>query len=236
MLVFGAPYPSAGGGGGGGPIDPATLFGGGRLGAYYDFTDPATLAVNADGTGGTPAIGAACRSVLDLSGNGNRLRNTISSVTRRAEGVETSGTNYGLFNMGGFGDFPDIAQPFEVIFCLEQIAYAAPDAKLGAGLLQGAASGEVRFFTGGYSTAFSPGLGAEFIIDGYFDASLSTVALNGAAMVASPTSGGGAMQDLAIGSGTGSEGATQLRAKYLLIIKDGLTSGQRAGVIEHMQA
>lgn len=223
-----------------GPIDPATLFGIGMAGGYYNFTDGASLAVNADGSGGVPAIGAACRSALDKSPNGNRLRNTVVTATRRASGIETGGANYGLFNIAGFGNWPLIPQPYEVVACLEQLAYAGTDARIiganGLVLRQAATSGAVSFVASGTGVELNPGLNIEFVIDGYFSGSLSTVALNGGAMQASAAQGGGACDGMVIGSNTGGGAPTQVRFKHLLVIGRALTTGERSGVVQWMQA
>lgn len=225
-----------------GPIDPATLFGGGMKGGYYNFTDAATLAVNADGTGGVPTVGGACRSVLDLGPNGNRLRNTVTSATRRANGVETSGTNYGLFNFATVGDWPSIPQPFEIIACVEQIAFAATDAALLTsgpsvpfGLHQATSSGKVRFYDGTAGLELNPGVAAEFVIDGYFFGADGLVGLNGAAMVSSP-GGGQPLSGLILGSNSGGNQRTQTRFKHLLAIGRALTPAERTGVTLWMQA
>ena len=225
-----------------GPINPATLFGGGMKGGYYNFTDAASLAINADGTGGVPAVGSACRSVLDLSPNGNRLRNTVSSVTRRANGIETSGTNYGLFNMAGFGDWPSIPDPFEVIACIEQIGFAGTDRRiLNSGpsvpwcLVQGTASGKVRFQDTTYGTEVSVGIGTEFVIDGYFSGADTTIAVNGGAMAAS-IGFGQPLSGIILGSDDGGNNATQTRFKHLLAIGRALTTAERTGVALWMQA
>lgn len=225
-----------------GPIDPANLFGAGEKGGYYNFTDAATLAINADGTGGVPTVGVACRSVLDKSPNGNRLRNTVGSVTRRAAGVETDGIGYGLFNFAGFGDWPTIPQPLEIVACIEQIAFAGTDSMiLTAGpatplyLLQGSASGKVRGFDGGYGTEVNPGLGVEFVIDTYFDGANALVGVDGGSMLAS-TGVGQALSGLTLGSNPGGSGATQIRFKHLLAIDRALTPSERGGVVQWMQA
>lgn len=223
-----------------GPIDPATLFVGGTAGAYYNFTEAASLAVNADGTGGVPAIGAACRSALDKSPNGNRLRNTVASVIRRANGIETSGSNYGLFNMAGFGDWPTIPQPYEVVACLEQLAHGGTDRRIiganGLSLLQGATSGAVRFVASGNGIELNPGLNSEFVIDGYFSGALSSVAIDGGPMQPSAGQGGGSCDGMVLGSNTGGGAPTQVRFKHLLVIGRALTAAERAGVVQWMQA
>lgn len=225
-----------------GPINPATLFGAGEKGGYYNFTDGASLAVNADGTGGVPGVGAECRSALDLSPNGNRLRNTVNAVTRRVNGIETAGANYGLFNFAGFGDWPSIPQPFELVACIEQIAFAGTDARaLAAGtstpwyLLQGSASGKMRFFDSVYGTEVAPGLGTEFVIDGYFSGANTTVAINGGAMIAS-TGNGQPLNGIFLGSDSGGNVSTQIRFKHLLAIGRALTAAERSGVVQWMQA
>jgi len=225
-----------------GPLNPATLFGAGEKGGYYNFTDADTLAVNADGTGGAPAIGAACRSVLDLGPNGNRLRNTVSSVTRRANGIETAGVNYGLFNFAGFGDWPSIPQPFEVVACIEQLGFGGTDRRILASgvsvpwyLLQGSASGKVRFFDSVYGTEVSPGLSVEFVIDGYFFGANTTLAINGGAMIAS-TGNGQPLNGLFLGSDASGNVPTQIRFKHLLAIGRALTPAERSGVVQWMQA
>ena len=244
MIAFPSPIFAKGGGPPPvvGPIDPATLFTGGMRGGYYNFTDGASLAINSDGSGGTPAIGGACRSVLDKSPNGNRLRNTVSSVTRRANGIETSGTNYGLFNFAGFGDWPVITQPFEIVACFEQLAFAGSDNRiLAAGistplyLLQGSASGKVRFFDSIYGPEVNPGLNSEAVIDGFCNGSETTVALNGAAPIAG-NGNGQPLTGLVLGSDSAANLPTQIRFKHLLAIGRALTTAERAGVLLWMQA
>lgn len=224
-----------------GPIDPVTLFGAGEKGGYYNFTDGNSLAVNADGTGGVPAVGGACRSALDLSPNGNRLRNTVSSVTRRVNGIETAGAYYGLFNFAGYGDWPSISQPFEVVACIEQLAFAGTDARILASgvnvpwyLLQGSASGKVRFFDSVYGTEVDPGLATEFVIDGLYGAEVK-VALDGGAMIAS-TGNGQPLSGLFLGSDSAGNSSTRIRFKHLLAIGRALTTTERAGVVQWMQA
>ena len=225
-----------------GPLNPATLFGAGEKGGYYNFTDGASLAVNADGTGGAPGVGAECRSVLDLSPNGNRLRNTVSSVTRRVNGIETAGVNYGLFNFAGFGDWPSIPQPFEIVVCIEQIAFGGTDRRILASgvsvpwyLLQGSASGKVRFFDSVYGTEVDPGLGTEFVIDGYCYGAETKVAINGGAMIAS-TGNGQPLNGLFLGSDPGGNAPAQIRFKHLLTIGRALSTAERSGVVQWMQA
>lgn len=225
-----------------GPINPATLFGAGEKGGYYNFTDSASLAVNADGTGGVPAIGGECRSALDLGPNGNRLRNTVNMVTRRANGIETPGANYGLFNFAGFGDWPSIPQPFEVVACIEQLAFGGTDRRILASgnsvpwyLLQGSASGKLRFFDSVYGTELDPGLGTEFVIDGYCFGAETTVAINGGAMIAS-TGSGQPLSGIFLGSDPGGNVSTQIRFKHLLAIGRALTPAERSGVVQWMQA
>lgn len=225
-----------------GPIDPSTLFGGGMMGAYFNFTDANTLAVNADGSGGVPAIGAACRSVLDKSPNANRLRNTVSSVTRQTGGIDTVGVNYGLFNFAGAGDWPSIPQPFEVVACFEQLAFAGSDARiLAAGvntpwyLLQGTTSGKVRFFDSIYGTEIDPGLSASVVIDGYSFGAETKLSLNGGAMIAS-SGNGQPLSGLCLGSGASGNSPTQTRFKHLLAIGRALTPTERSGVVQWMQA
>lgn len=227
---------------GGGAIDPATLFGAGEKGAYYNFTDGGSLAINADGTGGVPAIGAACRSALDLSPNGNRLRNTVSSVTRGATGVETSGTGYGLFNFAGYGDWPNIPQAFEIVACMEQIGFAGVDGRiLSSGvnvpwyLLQGSASGKIRFYDSIYGTEVDPGIGVEFVIDGYSDGANTTVALDGGAMIAS-SGFNQPLNGIFLGSDPGGSAAAPIRFKHLLAIGRALTGAERTGVVQWMSA
>ncbi len=225
-----------------GPIDPASLFTGGIKGAYYNFSDGASLAVNADGSGGTPAIGAACRSVLDKSGNGNRLRNTVSSVTRRTSGIETSGTNYGLFNFAGFGDWPTIPQPFEIIACIDQLAFNGTDSRiLSAGtntpwfLLQGSSSGKVRFYDSIYGPEVNPGLNSEAVIDGYCFGAETIVALNGGTPIAG-NGNGQPLNGMFLGSDPGGNAPAQIRFKHLLAIGRALTAAERASVLLWMQA
>ena len=230
----GAPPPPVG------PLDPATLFTGGILGAYYDFTDGTSLAVNADGTGGVPAIGAACRSALDKSPNSNRLRNTVSSVIRRSNGIETDGANYGLFNFAGFGNWPNIVQPVEIVASMELLATETVDERIigsgGISLLAGTAGGKLRGFAGAYGTEFSPGLATEFVIDLLFDPLDPLAGINTGTPSASASPGNNSLSSLCLGSDTGGNSATRVRFKHLLVIARALTASERAGVVQWMQA
>ena len=200
-----------------GPIDPATLFGSGELGAYYNFTAASTLAVNADGTGGAPAVGATCRSVLDLSPNGNRLNNAANTATRRANGVETSGTSDGLINANSW---PTINPPHEVVISFEQIAHAGVDKNIMSGgtwqFIQ-RASGKVALFNGSYGPDIDAPIGVETIAD----------------LI---TPGGQPLFGMIIGSNFGGTNPTQVRFKHLLIIARALTTTEREGVTQWMQA
>lgn len=242
MLIQSMPYP----GGGAPPVPPApytraevvALFAGGIKGAVYDFTDGATLAVSADGSGGVPAIGSTLKWAIDLGPNGNHLRNTLPDglPVRRATGVETSGTNYGLFNTATLGDWPAIPEPFEFVGCMEQLTYAfngrviglSPDAD-GAILLQSGATGAIRFANGSLGPELAPGLTTEFTLAANFSSGARTQSLNG-----------GAPQDLGFGAASANAlwiGASapggpyaKVRFKRLLVIGRALTAGERIGV------
>ena len=219
-----------------GPFAMASLFAAGEKGAYYDFTDGAKLAVNGDGTGGSPVVGAACKWAIDLSPNNNHLRNTVSSVTRRANGIETSGTGYGLYNLPSLGhSWTNLPEPFEVLCCLEQKGYAgvdrrilAPDANGQWYLLQGAASGEVRFYSSGYGDTMTAGVGTEFTVDGSFSTTGRQQSLNGAAMGGS-AGGASSLNGIALGSTDAGNSPAPIRFKRLLILGRTLTSTERAG-------
>lgn len=226
-------------GGAGGPVDPYTtaeviaLFTT-QKGAVYDFTDAAMLAINADGTGGSPAVDSACRWAVDQSPNLNHLRNTVSSATRRADGVETSGSGYGLFNMADFGDWPNIAHPFEIIVTLEMIAGHTADNRIigsdGAMLLQGSASGKARQFAGSYGAEVNPGLATEFTLDLVYDGATSGIGLDGAAMTTT-NPGAATLSALCLGSTTGGASPTNTRFKRMVVREGLFSSGQRAGII-----
>lgn len=227
-------------GGGGGPFDIDDLFALGEDGGYWDFTDGATLAVNADGTGGTPALNASCKWASDLSPNANHLRNTVSTVTRRTGGIETDGAGYGLFNMAGFGNWPSIAQPFEVFIAMQLLAAETTDDRIigsgGANLLAGTASGKVRGFAGSYGTEFTPGLTTDFTLDLLFHGASSLAGMNTDSPSASADPGGGSLDALAVGSGTGGTVATALLVKRLVVLSRALTAGERTGVYAWLTA
>ena len=68
----------------------------------------------------------------------NTMTQTLVQLNAPAE---IRGRVVGLFNMAGFGDWPNIPQPYEIVACLEQLSFSATDNRLiGAdtlGLLQG---------------------------------------------------------------------------------------------------
>jgi hypothetical protein len=216
-----------------GPFTMASLFVAAEKGAYYDFTDGTKLAVNADGSGGSPSVGSMVRWAVDQSPNGNHLRNTTGTVpTRRANGVETTGTGYGLFNMAGFGNWPAFSQPAEMIVCLEQKTFTATDNYIVScgtcRFVEGTSSGKVRFLDGNYSAEFTPGLNAEYMAHAVFNGAQSQFGFNGGALTSTATLNGG-LSEMTIGSGTGGGGVTAVRVKRLLVINRLLTMAERAG-------
>ena len=230
------------GAGGGGFTTIAALFASGEKGAYYDFTDKSRLAVNADGSGGSPANGGTAKWAADQSPNANHLRNTVASVAVGATGVTTSGSNYGLFNMSGFGNWPLIPQPFEIVVALEQIAYAGDNARIigdqdtSWSLLQGSSSGDARFLGINYGLQKSLGIGAEVTLDILTNGASSAIGLNGGAMAAETGSGSAGLNALCLGSTAGGNSAAQVRFKRLLVIGRALTPSERAGVLAWVSA
>ena len=230
---------SGGQAGGGAPFTIAGLFAAGEKGAFYDFTDAARLAVNGDGSGGPPAVGGAVKWAADQSPNANHLRTNQSAnlPTWSAAGLTTSGAGFGLFNMAGFGDWANIPQPFEIVLCIEQIAYAGSDSRiLSAGpsvpwwLLQGPASGNVRFYDGSYGAAINPGIGSQCTIDGLADGGNGLVGINGGAMVASPGVGQ-PLNGLVLGCDAGGGSPTRIRFKRLVVVGRALSAAERAGAV-----
>ena len=223
--------------GGGGFTTVAALFASGEKGAFYDFTDKGKLAVNADGSGGSPANGGTARWAVDQSPNANHLRNTVASVAVGATWITTSGSNYGLFNMSGFGNWPSLPQPFEIVVALEQIAYAGDNARIigdqdtSWSLLQGSSSGDARFLGINYGLQKSLGIGAEVTLDILTNGATSAIGLNGAAMTAETGSGSAGLNALCLGSSAGGNAAAPIRFKRLLVIGRALTTAERAGVL-----
>jgi hypothetical protein len=204
-----------------GPFTMASLFVAAEKGAYYDFTDGTKLAVNADGSGGSPSVGSMVRPY------------PVPVVpTRRANGVETTGTGYGLFNMAGFGNWPAFSQPAEMIVCLEQKTFTATDNYIVScgtcRFVEGTSSGKVRFLDGNYSAEFTPGLNAEYMAHAVFNGAQSQFGFNGGALTSTATLNGG-LSEMTIGSGTGGGGVTAVRVKRLLVINRLLTMAERAG-------
>ncbi|MCW3798616.1 hypothetical protein OMW55_12445 [Sphingomonas sp. BN140010] len=215
------------------------LFSAGQKGAYYDFTNRTKLAVNADGSGGSPGIGATARWAVDQSPNGNHLRNTVGTVSVVDNGIVTSGSNYGLFNMGGFGDWPRVDPPFELIATLQQEGYGGIDARLldlgGVSLLQGSRSGKIRAFASGYGSEVAPGLAADFTVHLIFNGPASSIAINGAP----PSTDNLAAQpctQVVVGSDVGGNNAVPVRVKRLFIRSGALNQVDRAGVMTWVSA
>jgi len=211
----------------------AALFSAGQKGAYYDFTNLAMLAVNADGSGGAPSVGGSARWAQDLGPNTNHLRNTVSSVGVRSDGIATSGSNYGLFNMRGFGDWPVIAEPLTMVACLEILSFGSTDDRIvgsnGSGqILQGLNSGAIRLFSN-YSPEVQPGLRRRFVISATWDGPRSSIAIDGDAPM-QWASAGGAMDALCLGSGTGPGPCAEVHFKRLFVREGLLTALNRKGV------
>jgi len=211
----------------------ASLFSAGQKGAYYDFTNRTKLAVNADGTGGIPTVGATVRWAVDQSPNGNHLRNTVGTVAVVENGIVTGGTNYGLFNMSGFGDWPRVDAPFELIATLAQEEYYGVDRRIlelgGPCLLQGSSSGKIRAYSAGYGSEAAVGLAAEFTVHLIFSAAGSSIAINGGG----PSSDVLSVQpctQLALGSDLGGTSAAPVRFKRLFVRAGALNQVDRAGV------
>ncbi|URD62217.1 hypothetical protein M8312_06860 [Sphingomonas sp. KRR8] len=212
----------------------ATLFSARQKGGYYDFTDLSTLAANSDGSGSAVAIGGDARWCRDLSPNGNHLRNIISSVVVQPHGVATSGTNYGLFNMPGFGNWPMIAEPITMVACFEILSFGATDDRLigssGSGqILQGTRAGSIRLFSN-YSPEVVPGLNREVVVTGVWNGPKSSIALNRDTPI-TWTSSGGAMNALCIGSATGPGPCAAVRFKRLFVREGLLSTTDRDGVL-----
>ena len=215
------------------------LFSARQKGAFFDFADLSLLGVNADGTGGPPSPGGSARWARDLSPNANHLRNTVSSVIARSDGVVTSGTDYGLFNMQGYGNWPVIAEPLSMIVCLEILSFGAVDDRIigsnGTGqILQGRSPGSVRLFSN-YSPEVQPGLRRTFVISALWDGPRSLVAIDGEEPVRW-ASAGGAMDALCLGSGTGPGPCAEVRFKRLFVREGLLSPADRAGVMEWVAA
>lgn len=212
----------------------ASLFSAQQKGAYFDFTNFSTLAVNADGSGGSPVGGGTARWCKDLSPNANHLRNTVSTVSVAANGISTSGTNYGLFNMPGFGNWPTIPEPLTIIACLEILSFHATDERLigsnGSGqILQGTSAGKVRLFSN-YSPEVQIGLNQEATLVGVWNGSSSSVAV-GSGMPQTWASANGAMDALCLGSGTGPGPCASVRFKRLFVRQGVLSALEREGVL-----
>lgn len=226
-----------------GPIDPVTLFGAGETGGYWDFTVAASLAINADGTGGEPAVGAEFRSALDLSPNGHRLRNNHgSSVTRLVDGMKVH-ASYGLYNIPGFGaaygDWSTIPAPFEIIAVMEQQSYSGLYARMmcdyggPVGFIQGSASGQSIVFAGAVSADYATPLNTEMSIDMLESAGVTLRIDNG--VPAATGTGGQTWNGFMLGSNNGGSPAN-LRFKRVLFIGRSLTADERAGVVDWMKA
>lgn len=212
----------------------ASLFAAQQKGAYFDFTDVTNLAVNPDGTGGAPVVGGTARWCRDLGPNANHLRNTVSSVSVRNNGVVTSGSNYGLFNMPGFGNWSPIFEPLTMVACLELLSFASTDDRIigsnGSGqILQGTSAGAVRLFSN-YSPEVQPGLAREFLITGIWNGARSSLALNADPAIAWSSANGG-MDALCLGSGTGPGPCAAVRFKRLFVREGLLSSSDLRGVL-----
>jgi hypothetical protein len=213
------------------------LFGTGILGAAYDFADRAKLAVNADGTGGPPGIGNAVKWAVDQSPNGNHLRNTMASgmPVCRARGIETSGTNYGLFSIPTLGDWPAMAEPFEIIGTMEQLTYSFNGRLLGLAnastpvLMQSGASGAIRFENGDLGPNLSPGLNREFTLAASFSSTARTQSLDGG-IPQNLGLGNATVSALLLGSNYDGTNLARIRFKRLLIIGRALNAAERSGV------
>lgn len=227
-----------------GPIDPVTLFGAGETGGYWDFTVATSLAVNADGTGGVPAVGDEFRSALDQSPNGHRLRNNLAaSVTRLAGGMKVHG-NSGLYNIPGLGpthgDWVTIAAPFEIIAVMEQLSYAGLYTRVlrdyggAVGFLQGSASGQSVVFSGAVSADYATPLATEMSIDLCFPGGGPTLSIDNGAPSVTGTNAQ-TWNGFMLG-GDGGAAAVDLRFKRVLFIGRALTAAERTGVYQWMIA
>lgn len=217
----------------------ASLFAAGEAGGYWDFTDLASLRIARDGTGAPPAVGDPVGWAADKSGNGNHLSTNAdnSRFTAVADGAVSDGVNDTLYRMLS----PSIGPPFEVVICFEQLAYAGADKRILAAyigswwLLQGPASGDVRFFDGIYGPTLNAGLARETVVDGYFNGGYGSVAINGGAMQSAPGTGQ-SLDAILLGTDASGQHPTSIRFKQLLIIGRALTASERAAVVAAMQA
>ena len=227
-----------------GPIDPVTLFAGGIAGGYWDFTTASTLAVNADGSGGVPAVGAEFRSASDLGPNGHRLRNTVDSVTRLANGMLVH-ASYGLFNLpssygAALGDWSTISAPFEIVACMAQQSYDALYSRLlcdyggPVGLLQGSAAGKVVAFGGAVGSDIDLPMATEAVVRMQIANGTMRLTINNGAMIDTGVSAidwGGFL----IGP-AGDSTPAQVRFKRVLFLGRALSGTEASGVHAWMSA
>lgn len=211
-----------------------SLFSKGQKGAYFDFTDLKTLAMDPNGESGSPAVGGTARWAIDLSGNNNHLRNTVSAVDVVNQGIATSGKGYGLFNMAGFGNFSLLAEPIWMTVTLEVLAFGSTDDRIigstaGGQILQGSSPGKVRLFNN-YSPEVTVGINQEVTITGVWNGSRSSVAVNNEPPL-SWASVGASMDALCLGCSTGGTPASAIRFKRLFVREGLLSPLERSGVI-----
>ena len=218
-----------------------SLFAGGQKGAYYDFADRTKLAVNDDGSGGSPSVGGAARWAVDQSPNGNHLRNTTgSSVAVASNGIATSGAGLGLYNAPGHGGWPQVDPPFVLVATFEQLAYAGDDRRIvdmsATFLLQGPTDGTVRTHsTASYGVEVNARIGEEVTVEAVFNGSASSIALDGGP----PTTFNLPVQagyQMLLGSDAGGNNAASVRFKRLFIREGVLSATDRAGVIAWARA
>lgn len=224
-------------------INPATLITT-QAGGYFDFVDGAMLAVNGDGTGGTPAIDGTCKWAVDQGPNLIHLRTnqTTNLPIRKATGLQTSGAGYGLFNMAGFGDMASLGTQWDLIVCFEQIDHTTDDrivamASAGASpsLLQGTASGKARSFDGTYGTEVTPGAGEHTIHVRTTSAGAYEIGVDGAAR-SSYSGSGNSFANILLGSDGGGAAAASIRFKRMFARAGNLSASEITQVITAVSA
>ena len=119
---------------------------------------------------------------------------------------------------------------------MEQLTYLAngrllalSDAATPA-LVQGPASGDIRFQTGAATVVpLSPGLNVEFTVGGAFSSGGRTQSLNGGTPIETGLAAAG-VSALHFGSDNAGNSAPVIRFKRVLLIGRALTSTERAGI------
>lgn len=220
-------------------FDPASLFGAGEAGAWYDPSDLATLWQDTAGTIAVTAAGQAVARIDDKSGNGKHLTQATALFQPNFQ-VDSAGSAYLLFD--GVDDNLTaalaLALPFDRISAIRQIGWSLNDRIFTAAndscrLFQNNSSPRLRIYAGVANLVLNDGLmiGKNGIVTERYVANDGKLAVNNRPYV-SGDFGATAPTSLLVGGRSTGASAANVRLFGLIVRAGALSDEEIAGTRE----